>query len=61
LLFIEENKEGEAENKNNDSQFEQRSRNKTAWPPTMDNLLEYITIYSQMNNLKFASLNKDMI
>ena len=27
------------------------------WPPTMDDLLEYISIYSQMNNIKFTSLN----
>ena len=33
--------------------------NKKNWPPTMDDLLEYITIYSQMNSIKFASLNQD--
>lgn len=36
-----------------------RIKNKKNWPPTMEDLLEYITIYSQMNNIKFASLNRD--
>jgi hypothetical protein len=36
-----------------------RIKNKKNWPPTMEDLLEYISIYSQMNNLKFESLNHD--
>ena len=32
-------------------------RNRKNWPPTMEDLLEYISIYSQMNNIKFTSLN----
>lgn len=27
------------------------------WPPNLEDLLEYISIYSQMNNIKFTSLN----
>lgn len=38
-----------------------RKREKNKWPPTTDDLLEYITIYSQMNNMKFASMNKDKV
>ena len=38
-----------------------RRREINKWPPTMDELLEYITIYSQMNNFKFANLNKDKV
>lgn len=36
-----------------------RIKNKKNWPPTMEDLLEYISIYSQMNNIKFESLNHD--
>lgn len=36
-----------------------RIKNKKNWPPTMDDLLEYISIYSQMNNIKFTTLNND--
>lgn len=34
-------------------------KNKKNWPPTTDDLLEYINIYSQLNSIKFVSLNHD--
>lgn len=34
-----------------------RIKNRKNWPPTMEDLLEYINIYSQMNNIKFTFLN----
>jgi hypothetical protein len=37
-----------------------RIKNKKNWPPTMEDLLEYISIYSQMNNIKFTTLNYDV-
>ena len=36
-----------------------RIKNKKNWPPTMEDLLEYISIYSQMNSIKFVTLNHD--
>jgi hypothetical protein len=62
---IQDTYEGDQEGANNDPNEEGRKsyiriKNKKNWPPTMEDLLEYISIYSQMNNIKFTTLNYEV-
>ena len=57
----EENKEFDEYPEHYDRSSYIRRRQINRWPPTTNDLLEYITIYSQMNNMKFASMNQEKV